>query len=35
VPISYNPRGYSEGKKIGLADLFSTLYCILRYAVAD
>jgi len=35
VPISYSPRGYAEGKKIGLADLFSTLYCILRYAVAD
>jgi glycosyltransferase involved in cell wall biosynthesis len=35
VPILYNPRGYAEGKKIGLADLFSTLYCILRYAVAD
>jgi glycosyltransferase involved in cell wall biosynthesis len=35
VPISYNPRGYAEGKKIGLADLFSTLYCIVRYALAD
>jgi len=35
VPIRYNPRGYAQGKKIGLADLFSTLYCILRYAVAD
>jgi len=35
VPISYNPRGYADGKKIGLADLFSTLYCILRYAWAD
>jgi glycosyltransferase involved in cell wall biosynthesis len=35
VPISYTPRGYAQGKKIGLADLFSTLYCILRYAWAD
>jgi glycosyltransferase involved in cell wall biosynthesis len=35
VPIHYSPRGYSEGKKIGIKDLFSTLWCILRYAVAD
>lgn len=35
VPISYNPRGYAEGKKIGLKDLVSTLYCILRYGWAD
>jgi hypothetical protein len=35
VPVRYRPRGYSEGKKIGLRDLFSTLYCILRYAAAD
>jgi hypothetical protein len=31
VPISYRPRGYAEGKKIGLCDLASTLYCIVRY----
>jgi glycosyltransferase involved in cell wall biosynthesis len=35
VPISYTPRGYAQGKKIGLGDLFSTLYCIVRYALAD
>ena len=35
VPVRYRPRGYAEGKKIGLGDLFSTLYCILRYALAD
>ncbi len=35
VPISYSPRGYAEGKKIGLRDLISTLYCILRYAFTD
>jgi glycosyltransferase involved in cell wall biosynthesis len=35
VPIRYNPRGYAQGKKIGIRDLFSTLWCILRYAVAD
>ena len=35
VPISYNPRGYADGKKIGVKDLVSTLYCILRYGWAD
>jgi glycosyltransferase involved in cell wall biosynthesis len=31
VPISYSGRTYEEGKKIGLKDLFSAFYCILRY----
>jgi hypothetical protein len=35
VPIRYNPRDYSQGKKIGPKDLLSTLYCIGRYACAD
>lgn len=35
VPIQYQPRSYAEGKKIGLKDLFSTLWCILRYGWAD
>src|SRR5437764_14465585 len=35
VPIRYNPRSYAQGKKIGVGDLLSTLYCILRYAWAD
>lgn len=35
VPIRYAARGYAEGKKIGLKDLFNTLYCILRYGVRD
>jgi glycosyltransferase involved in cell wall biosynthesis len=35
VPIRYSPRGYAEGKKIGVKDLFSTLYSILRYGLAD
>ncbi len=35
VPISYNARSYAEGKKIGLKDLVSTLYCIARYALRD
>jgi glycosyltransferase involved in cell wall biosynthesis len=35
VPVRYEPRGYAQGKKIGLPDLFSTLYCILRYGLMD
>ena len=35
VPVHYAARGYAEGKKIGLKDLFSTLYCIVRYAIRD
>src|SRR5258706_8333072 len=31
VPISYNERGYDEGKKIGWKDGVSTLYLILKY----
>lgn len=32
VPISYTPRGWSEGKKIGVRDLFNAIYCIFRYS---
>jgi glycosyltransferase involved in cell wall biosynthesis len=35
VPISYSGRTYEEGKKIGLSDAFSALYCILRFAWFD
>ena len=35
VPISYSPRTYAEGKKIGIRDLFKAVYCIGRYGVAD
>ncbi len=35
VPISYNSRGYSEGKKIGVRDLFNAIYCIGRYGITD
>jgi glycosyltransferase involved in cell wall biosynthesis len=35
VPISYSGRTYEEGKKIGLKDLFSALYCIIRYWLMD
>ena len=31
VGISYHGRTYEEGKKIGLGDAFSALYCILKY----
>jgi glycosyltransferase involved in cell wall biosynthesis len=31
VPIRYSPRSWSEGKKIGVKDLFNTLWCIVRY----
>jgi glycosyltransferase involved in cell wall biosynthesis len=32
VPISYNGRTYSEGKKIGLKDGFQAVWTILRYS---
>jgi glycosyltransferase involved in cell wall biosynthesis len=35
VPISYQARGYNDGKKIGIRDLFKAFYCIVRYGVAD
>jgi glycosyltransferase involved in cell wall biosynthesis len=31
VPISYRPRGYAEGKKIGWRDGLSAIRCILKY----
>lgn len=31
VPISYKPRKFSEGKKIGIKDAFRTIYCIVKY----
>jgi glycosyltransferase involved in cell wall biosynthesis len=35
IPISYSGRTYEEGKKIGLKDAFSALYCIIRYWMFD
>lgn len=35
VPISYDSRGYDEGKKIGIRDLVNAIYCIGRYGVSD
>jgi glycosyltransferase involved in cell wall biosynthesis len=31
IPISYSGRTYEEGKKIGLKDAFTALYCIVRF----
>lgn len=31
IPISYYPRTYNEGKKIGVKDGFRAIYCILKY----
>ena len=35
VPITYQPRSYAEGKKIGIKDLFKAFWCIGRYGFAD
>lgn len=35
VPISFNPRDYSEGKKIGLKDAFDAVWALMRYRVMD
>ena len=32
LPISYNSRGYEEGKKIGIKDAINAFYCIVRYS---
>lgn len=34
-PVGYHARGYAEGKKIGVADAFNALYCVVRYSLAD
>jgi len=31
IPISYYPRSYNEGKKIGVKDGIRAIYCILKY----
>ncbi len=33
VGISYNGRGYAEGKKIGWRDGFRAIYCIVKYGL--
>jgi glycosyltransferase involved in cell wall biosynthesis len=35
VPITFNPRDYSEGKKIGLQDAFSAIWTLLKYRFID
>ncbi len=35
VPISFNPRDYSEGKKIRLRDAFSALWTLFKYRFVD
>ena len=35
VPISYDARGWEEGKKIGVKDGINAFYCIVRYWLAD
>ena len=34
IPISYKPRAYDEGKKIGIKDAFRAFYCIVKYNLA-
>jgi glycosyltransferase involved in cell wall biosynthesis len=34
-PIGYTARGYADGKKIGVRDLFNAVYCIVRYGLSD
>jgi hypothetical protein len=33
VPVSYAPRSYAEGKKIGMKDGLRTLWCIVKYGI--
>lgn len=35
VPISFNPRDYSQGKKIKLIDAFEAVWTLLKYRVVD
>jgi len=35
VPISFNPRDYVEGKKIGLPDAFEAVWALLKYRFVD
>jgi len=35
VPISFNPRDYSQGKKIGLRDAFAAVWTLLRFRFSD
>src|SRR5512143_3516654 len=35
VPISFNPREYAEGKKIGLGDAFQAVWTLFKYRFVD
>ncbi len=35
VPISFNPREYHEGKKIGMRDAFEAVWTLLKYRFRD
>lgn len=35
VPITFNPRDYQEGKKIGLGDAFEAIWALLKYRFVD
>jgi len=35
VPITFNPRDYEEGKKIGLKDAFEAVWALVRYRFID
>ncbi len=35
VPITFNPRDYEEGKKIGLKDAFEAVWTLVKYRFVD
>lgn len=35
VPITFNPRDYDEGKKIGMSDAFEAIWALLKYRFVD
>jgi len=35
VPITFNPRDYSEGKKIGLRDAFEAIWALIKYRFVE
>ena len=35
IPISFYPREYDEGKKIGLADAFAAVWALVKYRFVD
>jgi glycosyltransferase involved in cell wall biosynthesis len=35
VPITFNPRDYEEGKKIGMRDAFQAVWALLKYRFVD